>query len=162
MRSFVFALVLLFLTGCEGGWHPLDCAMGNSYSPTWCPPGTLGYNNQMNGQGKDYSEGLRTIAAAAATGAVIGSSSRPGGAPVYPIQAGSQQALVTQIDGSFEGWSGTSIYKLAGGRVIQQAEYHYHYHYAFSPRVVIYQSNAGLKIHIDGDSDQDVGIRFLQ
>lgn len=50
MKRLALALVVL-LAGCEGGWHPLDCALGNSYSSDWCPSGTLGYKNEQAGRG---------------------------------------------------------------------------------------------------------------
>ena len=48
MKRLALALVVL-LAGCEGGWHPLDCALGNSYSSDWCPSGTLGYRTSRLG-----------------------------------------------------------------------------------------------------------------
>jgi hypothetical protein len=33
-----------------------------------------------------------------------------------------------RIAGEFKGWTGDTIYKLADGRIIQQASYYYHYH----------------------------------
>src|SRR3974390_1609725 len=41
--------------------------------------------------------------------------------------AEAQQAYEGQIDGTFEGWTGETIYKLMDGHIIQQSEYHYHY-----------------------------------
>ena len=78
---------------------------------------------------------------------------------VGPANAGG--AYEGQIDGEFHGWDGETIYKLMDGHIIQQSTYHYHYHYAYSPRVLIYQSG-GYKIHVENDSDEDVGIRFLR
>ena len=79
----------------------------------------------------------------------------------------SQQALAQayegQIDGEFKGWEGETVYKLMDGHIIQQTSYHYHYHYAYSPRVIIYKSQSGgFKIHVEGDSDDDVGITILK
>jgi hypothetical protein len=76
--------------------------------------------------------------------------------------AEAQPAYEGQIDGDFEGWTGETIYKLMDGHIIQQSEYHYHYHYAFSPRVIIYQSGGGYKIHVEDDDDQDIRIRILK
>ena len=79
-----------------------------------------------------------------------------------PIPARTQ-AYQGRIDGEYRGWDGDTIYKLMDGHIIQQADYHYHYHYAYSPEVVIYKvSNTGYKIHVEGDSDQDIGIRILK
>ena len=76
--------------------------------------------------------------------------------------AKAQEAYEGQIDGDFEGWTGETIYKLMDGHIIQQSEYHYHYHYDFSPRVIIYKSAGGYKIHVEGDDDQDVRIGILK
>jgi ABC-type proline/glycine betaine transport system substrate-binding protein len=76
--------------------------------------------------------------------------------------AEAQQAYEGQISGTFNGWTGETIYKLMDGHIIQQSEYHYHYHYAYAPKVIIYQSAGGYKIHVEDDDDQDVGIRVLR
>jgi hypothetical protein len=78
------------------------------------------------------------------------------------VPAVAQQAYEGQISGDFKGWEGETIYKLMDGHIIQQSEYHYHYHYAYAPRVIIYQSSGGYKIHVEDDDDQDVGIRVLK
>ena len=67
--------------------------------------------------------------------------------------------LESQIDGDFNGWQGNTAYTLVNGQVWQQTDYHYHYHYAYSPKVIIYQSNSGgTKMHVEGDSDQDISV----
>ena len=77
--------------------------------------------------------------------------------------AEAQQAYEGQIDGTFEGWTGETIYQLMDGHIIQQSEYHYHYHYAYSPRVIIYRSSGGgYKIHVEEDDDMDVEITILK
>jgi hypothetical protein len=77
--------------------------------------------------------------------------------------ATAQGAYEGQIDGDFEGWEGETIYKLMDGHIIQQTQYHYHYHYAYSPHVIIYRSRSGdLKIHVEGDDDEDVTIEILK
>ena len=82
---------------------------------------------------------------------------------MFSQSASGQSVYEGRIDDEFSGWEGETIYKLQDGHIIQQKEYHYHYHYAYSPKVIIYESKyGGLKIHIDGDSDQDVGIAFLK
>jgi len=55
------------------------------------------------------------------------------------IQVVPIQALESQIDGDFEGWSGDTLFKLTNGQVWQQVSYDYWYHYAYMPRVLIYQ-----------------------
>ena len=77
--------------------------------------------------------------------------------------AEAQQAYEGQINGTFEGWDGDTIYKLIDGHIIQQSSYHYHYHYAYMPRVIIYQFNPGeYKIHIEDDDDEDISINILK
>lgn len=77
-------------------------------------------------------------------------------------QAAIAGAYEGQIDGDFKGWEGETIYKLADGHIIQQSEYHYHYHYAYAPKVIIYKTSGGYRIHVEGDDDQDVGITILK
>jgi ABC-type proline/glycine betaine transport system substrate-binding protein len=77
--------------------------------------------------------------------------------------ARAQQAYEGRIDGTFEGWTGETVYKLMDGHIIQQSMYHYHHHYDYMPKVIIYQSNSSTyKIHIDGDNDDDVSIIVLK
>ncbi len=59
-------------------------------------------------------------------------------------------AVESQIDGSFEGWSGDSIFKLMNGQIWQQAEFSYTYHYEYLPYVVIYPTARGCKMKVDG------------
>jgi hypothetical protein len=68
----------------------------------------------------------------------------------------------TRIDGDFNGWEGETIYKLQNGQIWQQSSYHYHYHYAYAPEVLIYPSSGGYKMHVDGDSDEDVYVQRLR
>jgi hypothetical protein len=84
-------------------------------------------------------------------------------AALLSAQAAHAQAYEGQIDGEYKGWEGDTIYKLMDGHIIQQASYHYHYHYAYSPKIIIYRGRDGtLKMHIEGDDDQDVSIAILK
>jgi hypothetical protein len=83
-----------------------------------------------------------------------------GGALATPAQA--EHAYRGSIDGEFTGWEGETVYRLIDGHVIQQAEFYYYYHYVYSPRVVIYRSGSGYKIHVEGVRDRDVRIRILR
>lgn len=67
-----------------------------------------------------------------------------------------------KIDGDFEGWEGETVYSLTNGQVWQQSSYHYHYHYAFQPEVLIYPSGSGYKMHVVGDSDQEIDVIRLK
>jgi hypothetical protein len=73
----------------------------------------------------------------------------------------SSRVIESQIDGDFNGWEGGTIYKLLNGQVWQQLDAHYHYHYAYSPKVLVYPTNGGLKMHVEGDNDQDVSVQLL-
>ncbi len=61
-------------------------------------------------------------------------------------------AIETRIDGSFEGWDGDTVFKLANGQVWKQSAYAYTYSYAFSPEVVIYSSGSVFKMRVEGTS----------
>ena len=58
--------------------------------------------------------------------------------------------IASQINGTFNGWSGETVVKLVNGQIWQQSEYHYTYHYAFMPNVFIYRSGGGHKMKVDG------------
>lgn len=66
---------------------------------------------------------------------------------------GCSGAIESQIDGTFEGWSGETIFKLKNGQIWQQSSYAYTYHYAYSPEVLIYSGGGGCKMKVDGFSD---------
>lgn len=46
-------------------------------------------------------------------------------------------AIESQIDGTFEGWSGHSKYRLANGQVWEQSAYKYEYKFSYSPQVIV-------------------------
>lgn len=50
-------------------------------------------------------------------------------------------AIESNIDGEFVGWSGDTEFRLQNGEVWQQAAYACWYHYACNPEVIIYESN---------------------
>jgi hypothetical protein len=82
------------------------------------------------------------------------------------ISSGSQTentstSMESQIDGEFEGFEGETIIKLTNGQIWQQSEYHYHYHYAYMPKVIIFKSNSGYKIQVDG-IEKSVGVIRLK
>ena len=47
------------------------------------------------------------------------------------------------------------------GQIWQQTEYYYHYRYAFMPKVLIYRSDGGYKMKVDG-VDKAVGVDRLR
>jgi hypothetical protein len=70
-------------------------------------------------------------------------------------------SMESQIDGEFKGFEGETIIKLTNGQIWQQTEYHYHYHYAYMPRVMIFKSNYGYKIQVDG-IEKSIGVTRLK
>ena len=65
--------------------------------------------------------------------------------PTTPIPVTSG-AVESSIDGTFNGWTGDTIFKLRNGQIWKQSSYAYMYHYAYSPEVTIYQSNTVYKM----------------
>lgn len=61
--------------------------------------------------------------------------------------------IESQIDGDFNGWEGETIFKLMNGQIWKQSSYSYHYSYKFMPKVIIYKSDYGYKMKVDGDSE---------
>lgn len=83
---------------------------------------------------------------AAQAGATISQSSIPA--------VGTTTNLVeTQIEGTFQGWSGDTIFIMTNGQIWQQAAYAYTYHYAYRPKVTIYKTNSGFKMQVEGLKD---------
>lgn len=66
---------------------------------------------------------------------------------------GCSGAIESQIDGTFEGWSGETVFKLTNGQIWQQSSYAYTYHYAYRPEVLIYSGGGGCMMKVDGVSD---------
>lgn len=66
---------------------------------------------------------------------------------------GCSDAIESQIAGTFEGWSGETIFKLTNGQIWQQSSYAYTYHYAYRPEVIIYSGSGGCKMKVEDVSD---------
>jgi len=64
--------------------------------------------------------------------------------------SGCAGVLESQIEGTFEGWSGETIFKLTNGQIWQQSSYAYMYHYAYRPKVMIFPSGGGCKMKVEG------------
>lgn len=60
--------------------------------------------------------------------------------------------IESNIDGAFKGWDGKSVYKLRNGQKWAQTIYKYQYKYAYSPKAVIYECNAGIRMNVAGTS----------
>lgn len=70
-----------------------------------------------------------------------------------PNAEGGQTVAESQIDGEFEGWSGTTIFPLLNGQIWQQARYAYVYCYAFRPRVIVVKDGGVYLMKVDGISE---------
>lgn len=79
---------------------------------------------------------------------------------VTPVDAAKEctPAIETRIYGSFEGWTGQTIFNLMNGQIWQQAGLGYLYRYAFNPEVVIYPTSSGCKMVVE---DTDFGSAIL-
>jgi hypothetical protein len=55
----------------------------------------------------------------------------------------STYAIESEINGTFEGWTGSTLFELTNGQIWQQARYDYEYHYAYRPDVIIYRTYSG-------------------
>ena len=75
--------------------------------------------------------------------------------------ASDPKVIESQIDDDFEGWEGETIVKLINGQIWEQSEYYYHYHYAFMPKVIIYKTEGGYKMKVDG-IEKSVGVVRLK
>ena len=73
---------------------------------------------------------------------------------VPPASSPSEGVIESNIEGTFEGWDGETIFRLTNGQIWQQASYAYLYHYAYRPRVLIYRSGGGFKMKVDGVSSE--------
>ena len=73
----------------------------------------------------------------------------------------SGQVIESQIEGTFNGWDGDTVFKLTNGQIWQQSSYAYTYHYAYRPDVMIYRSGSGYKMKVD-DVDDEISVRRLK
>lgn len=77
------------------------------------------------------------------------------------FQLQSLDTIVSNIDGTFTGWTGSTIFKLLNGQIWQQSSYAYMYHYAYSPKVTIYKSGLVYKMIVDG-VDSNINVTRLK
>lgn len=69
--------------------------------------------------------------------------------------------IETQIDGTFSGWDGETIFKLSNGQIWQQSAYAYTYRYAYRPKVLIFKTDGGYQMQVEG-VDQRVRVKRLK
>jgi hypothetical protein len=65
-------------------------------------------------------------------------------------QVAPDSVIESRIDGTFNGWEGETIFKLANGQIWQQSAYAYKYHYAYRPEVIIFPSEGRYKMKVNG------------
>lgn len=58
--------------------------------------------------------------------------------------------IESRISGEFKGWDGKSRYTLDNGQVWEQASFKHEYKYADNPEVIIYSTNGGYKMKVEG------------
>lgn len=62
-------------------------------------------------------------------------------------------AIQSKINGSFNGWEGNTVVELSNGDKWKQSMFKYSYSYAYSPNIIIYHSNNGFKMKVDGNNE---------
>lgn len=82
-------------------------------------------------------------------------------APIPSAPAGTPDVVESRIDGEFSGFDGETVFTLANGQIWQQSEYAYLYHYAYRPGVVIYRTDTGYKMKVDG-VDREIGVKRIK
>jgi len=69
--------------------------------------------------------------------------------------------IESQIDGTFSGWNGETIFKLTNGQIWQQSSYAYAYSYKYRPNVLIFPSGGGFELQVEG-MDQRINVVRLK
>ena len=59
--------------------------------------------------------------------------------------------IESKIYGDFNGWSGDTLVELMNGEKWKQSTYAYSYSYAYNPDVLIFESDYGYKMKVDGN-----------
>ena len=73
----------------------------------------------------------------------------------------SPAVIESRVKGEFKGWEGETVVRLTNGQIWQQTEYYYYYRYAYMPEVLIYNSNNGIVMKVDG-IDKAVRVQRLK
>jgi hypothetical protein len=81
--------------------------------------------------------------------------------PLFSTSTTSDNVIESNVDGTFNGWDGSTIIKLSNGQTFQQSEYYYKYDYAYRPSVVVYKSYGTFKMWVTG-IDKPVGVKQLK
>jgi hypothetical protein len=72
------------------------------------------------------------------------------------ISISDNKIIESQIDGTFNGWDGDSIYQLTNGQVWQQATYKYSYSYAYRPKVIIFKKHNRYHMIVNNTAEVEV------
>ena len=59
----------------------------------------------------------------------------------------------SNIDGTFNGWDGDTVFELRNGQIWQQNEYAYNYSYGYSPDVWIVHTRRGWLMFVEGEGE---------
>lgn len=122
----------------------------NQYTPTVAQS----YSGTVTVNG-DQTSGTNTIA-------ISGTASAPTPTPApTPAPPPSSTRIESVIDGTFEGWTGETVFALANGQYWQQTSYSYVYHYAYRPKVVITWNGSVYVLSVEG-LQQTINVQPLQ
>jgi hypothetical protein len=99
---------------------------------------------------------------------ILGNSSAivlPSSGPLVPLSSGlvlpNESVIDSQIDGTFNGWTGDTIFALTNGQIWRQQTYEYFYHYAYMPRVLIVREGSGYSMHVVG-ANHSIAVRRIK
>ena len=70
--------------------------------------------------------------------------------------------IESAIDGTFEGWSGDTVFPLRNGQKWQQASYAYWYHYTYCPEIIIYETGDGYVLRLADDDSNVIRVRRVR
>jgi hypothetical protein len=88
-------------------------------------------------------------------------SNRRTPSPSQAKTSSTPDSIETQIDDTFNGWDGETIFKLSNGQIWQQSSYAYTYHYAYRPKVLIYRSGSVYRMTVEG-VDSTIQVKRLK
>jgi hypothetical protein len=74
---------------------------------------------------------------------------------------GGDNAIETQIDGTFEGWDGDTIWQMTNGQIWQQASIGVHVAIRVRPKLLIYQDGSQWKMKVEGEN-QTVAVKRIK
>jgi len=77
------------------------------------------------------------------------------------IEDVAQPAVESRIAGTFEGWSGETVFLLDNGQLWEQSSYAYLYHYAYRPKVWITNTPSGYILKVEGVSSE-IYVKYVQ